>query len=87
MIRIVLVNLLLLLFPAVLYFSYVYFRRREQPGGEIVSNAPIFWLLAFGAVLMLGSLVFFGKWEGGAPGKHYVPPAYRDGVIVPGHME
>jgi hypothetical protein len=87
MIRIILVNVLLLLFPALLYFSYVYLRHREQPDEEIVSNAPIFWLLAFGAVLMLGSLIFFGKWEGGAPGKQYVPPVYRDGVIVPGHVE
>lgn len=87
MIRIILVNILLLLFPAMLYFSYVYLRQRDEPDGEILSNAPIFWLLALGAVLMLGSLIFFGKWEGGAPGKQYVPPVYRDGVIIPGHME
>lgn len=87
MIRIVLINVLLLLFPVLLYFSYVYLRHRDRPNEEILSNAPIFWLLAFGAVLMLGSLIFFGKWEGGAPGKQYVPPVYRDGVIVPGHVE
>lgn len=87
MIRIVLINVLLLLFPVLLYFSYVYLRHRDRPNEEILGNAPIFWLLAFGAVLMLGSLIFFGKWEGGAPGKQYVPPVYRDGVIVPGHVE
>ena len=60
---------------------------RVAPVISAGSNAPIFWLLAFGAVLMFVSLIFFGHWEGGAPGKQYVPPVYRDGVIVPGHVE
>ena len=87
MIRVILVNLLLVLFPALLYFSYVYLRRRGGQGTEIVGDAPIFWLLSAGVALMLASLVFFGHWEGGAPGKRYVPPRIQDGVVVPGHVE
>jgi hypothetical protein len=87
MIRIVLVNILLALFPALLYFSYVYLRRRENPDEEILNNAPIFWLLSAGVALMLASLILFGHWEGGAPGKQYVPPRFEDGVIIPGHVE
>jgi hypothetical protein len=87
MIRIVLVNILLVFFPALLYFSYVYLRRRENPNEEILNNAPIFWLMAAGVALMLASMIFFGQWQGGPPGKQYVPPRFQDGVIIPGHVE
>jgi hypothetical protein len=87
MIRIILVNLLLLLLPAILYFSYIYLRRGEEENQEIVADAPIFWLLAAGAGLMLAALVVIGQWEEGDPGGRYVPPQVRDGVIVPGHIE
>ena len=87
MIRVVLVNLLFLFFPALLYFSYVYLRKRDKPDEQIVANAPIFWLLAAGVAMMVASIVIFGHWEGGAPDRQYVPPQYKDGVIIPGHME
>jgi hypothetical protein len=87
MIRILLVNILLVLFPALLYFSYVYLQRRENPNQEIMSDAPIFWLLSAGVALMLASLILFGHWEGGAPGKQYVPPRIENGVVIPGHVE
>jgi Family of unknown function (DUF6111) len=87
MIRVVLVNLLLVMFPILLYFSYVYLRRQGRPDEQILSDAPIFWLLAAGVALMLASLILFGQWEGGAPGKHYVPPRMKDGVVIPGHVE
>jgi hypothetical protein len=87
MIRIILVNLLLLILPMAIYFSYVYFRRREQPNGEILANAPIFWLLAGGAAMMLIALVVLGQWEVGDPGGRYVPPQVKDGKIIPGHIE
>lgn len=87
MIRLVLLNLLFLLIPSILYFAYVYARNRERPGEEVLSNAPIFWLFAAGVASMLISLALFGQWEGGAPGKQYVPPRIQDGVIVPGHVE
>lgn len=87
MIRIILVNLLLLLLPMIVYFGYVYFKRRETPNAEILADAPIFWLLAGGAGLMLIALVVLGQWETGDPGGRYVPPQVKDGVIIPGHIE
>jgi hypothetical protein len=87
MIRVVLINLLFLLLPTLLYFSYVYIRRRDRPGEQVLSNAPIFWLLSLGVAMMIASLVIFGKWEGGAPSGKYVPPRLKDGVIIPGHVE
>ncbi len=87
MIRIILVNLLLLLLPIMIYFGYVYVRRRDVPGDDIMADAPIFWLLAAGAGLMLIGLVYLGQWETGDPGGRYVPPSFQDGVIVPGRIE
>jgi hypothetical protein len=87
MIRVVLINLLLLLLPLVLYFTYVYLRRRSTPNSEIMANAPIFWLLAAGTGLMLVGLVVLGQWETGEVRGRYVPPHIEDGRIVPGHFE
>lgn len=87
MIRIVLVNLLLLLLPMLVYFGYVYFRARQAPNQAILGDAPIFWLLAGGAGLMLIALIALGQWEVGDPTGRYVPPYVHNGVIVPGHIE
>lgn len=87
MIRIIVINLLLLLLPTVIYFSYIYLRRQQAPDAEILADAPIFWLLAAGAVLSLLVLIFFVDWTGNVPGGRYVAPHYEDGVIIPGHIE
>jgi len=87
MIRIILVNLLFLLLPLIIYFAYVFLRQNTEPDEGILTNAPIFWLLAIGVGLMLMAIVILGRWEGGEPGKSYVPPQFRDGVVIPGHYE
>jgi hypothetical protein len=87
MIRVLLVNLLLILTPLILYFTYIYLRRRNTPDSEIMENAPIFWLLAAGVGLMLLGLVVLGQWETGEIEGRYVPPRIEDGRIVPGHFE
>lgn len=87
MIRIILVNLLFLLLPLIIYFAYVLLRQGAEPDDGILTNAPIFWLLAAGVGLMLMAIVILGRWEGGEPGKTYVPPQFRDGVVIPGHYE
>lgn len=87
MIRIVAINLILLLLPMIVYFTYVALRRQDEPNAEIVTNAPIFWLLAAGAGLMLIAIVVLGQWETGTTSGKYVPPQVKDGVLVPGHFE
>jgi hypothetical protein len=87
MFRIIIVNLLLLLLPTAIYLSYVYLRGQGRARGEMLSNAPIFWLLAAGVALMIAVLIFFGKWHNGGPGQRYIPPAIKDGVIQPGRVE
>ncbi len=88
MIRIILVNLLFLLLPLIIYFAYVLLRQSPEHNNDgILTNAPIFWLLAVGVALMLMAIVILGRWEGGEPGKTYVPPQFKDGVVIPGHYE
>lgn len=87
MIRIVAINLILLLLPMIVYFTYVFLRRQDEPNGEILANAPIFWLLAAGAGLMLIAIVVLGQWETGSTSGRYVPPQIKDGVVIPGHFE
>jgi hypothetical protein len=87
MIRIILVNLLFLLLPLIIYFAYALLRQGGEPDDGILTNAPIFWLLAVGVGLMLMAIIILGRWEGGEPGKRYVPPQFKDGVVNPGHYE
>ena len=87
MIRIVAINLILLLLPMIVYFTYVALRRQDEPNGEILANAPIFWLLALGAAFMLIAIVVLGQWETGTTTGKYVPPQVKDGVVIPGHFE
>jgi hypothetical protein len=87
MIRIILVNLLFLLLPLIIYFAYVFLRQGAAPDDGILTNAPIFWLLSAGVGLMIIAIVVLGRWEGEPPGRTYVPPQVRDGVVIPGHYE
>lgn len=88
MIRIVAENLLLFLLPTLLYVGYVFLTRADKPGSrELLSDAPLIWLFAIGATLVVVTLVVFGSTSGGRPGDTYQPPVLKDGRIVPGHLD
>lgn len=88
MLRVVLVNLTLLFLPSLIYGAYIYLTRRGAPPGAVWDDAPIFWLFGLGVLLMLATLIYYTQFSGGGrPGQTYVPPAYKDGQIVPGHFE
>lgn len=87
MIRVIVINLLLLLLPTIIYVAYIYVRQRRSPNIELMADAPIFWLLAGGAVLSLLVLIYFVDWTGNTPGGRYIPPHYQDGVVIPGRVE
>jgi hypothetical protein len=36
---------------------------------------------------MLIALIVLGQWEVGDPGGRYVPSQFKDGVLIPGHIE
>lgn len=97
MIRTVIENLLLFLLPTFIYVAWVLFRRsqeeaREDEGGQpgvahVLDDAPLLWLFAGGALLVIVTLAAFGTSSGGKPGQHYQPPVFKDGKIQPGHIE
>lgn len=88
MIRIVAENILLFLLPTLIYVAYIYLTREERPGAaRVLDDAPLIWLFAAGAALVIATLVIFGSVSGGKPGQVYVPPVLKDGRIEPGRIE
>lgn len=89
MIRLILENTLLFLLPTVIYVAYVLLKRRIEGTSDInvLDDAPLIWLVAAGAALVIITLVVFGSVSGGKPGQVYEPPVYRDGKIVPGKLK
>ena len=88
MIRIVVENLLLFLAPTAIYLAYVYFAGKgDVSGKQILAEAPLLWLSAIGAALVMLTMIFFGSMDGGKPDQGYEPPGMKDGKIVPGHTQ
>lgn len=89
MIRLIIENTLLFLLPTVVYVAYVLLKRRIEGTSDVnvLDDAPLIWLVAAGAALVIITLIVFGSVSGGKPGQVYQPPVYRDGKIVPGHLE
>lgn len=94
MIRIVIENIVLFLMPALIYVAYHLLMGDKPAGGgrrpsaqNVIDDAPLMWLFAAGAILVIVTLVAFGSNTGGKPGQHYEPPAMKDGHIQPGHQE
>lgn len=97
MIRTVIENLLLFLLPTLLYAAWVLFSRSKAETGDktdgsrsfsgILDDAPLLWLFASGALLVIVTLAIFGTSSGGKPGQHYQPSIMKDGKIVPSHIE
>lgn len=89
MIRLILENTLLFLLPTAIYIAYVLLKRRIEGTSEVnvLDDAPLIWLVAAGAALVIITLVVFGSVSGGKPGQIYEPPVYRDGKIVPGKLK
>lgn len=89
MIRLIIENTLLFLLPTVIYVAYVLLKRRIEGNGNVnvLDDAPLIWLVAAGAALVIITLITFGSVSGGKPGQIYQPPVYRDGKIIPGHLK
>jgi ABC-type Fe3+ transport system permease subunit len=86
MLRFVLLVIFLMALPTVLYTAYV----RVKTGGgidDIMSKAPFLPLALSGVVLTAAVLFVYLQINRNDPGGRYVPPVYKDGKIVPGHVE
>jgi Family of unknown function (DUF6111) len=95
MIRIVIENFLLFLLPTFIYVAWVIMTKKNTPNtktkaatpADIFADAPVLWLFASGAVLVVVTLIAFGSTSGGKPGQRYEPSSIKDGQIKPGHIE
>jgi len=95
MMRVVLENMLLFLLPTLIYAIYMLAMREpgQDAGGgtrrstQVLDDAPLLWLFAAGALLVIVTLIAFGSISGGKPGQHYVPSVLKDGRVEPGHIE
>lgn len=86
MIRVVIENILLFLLPTVVYALFVAATRTDAHKG-ILEEAPLFWLLAIGSLLVVVVLAAFGSNTGGVPGQAYEPPSMKNGEIQPGRLK
>ncbi|MEL7047542.1 MAG: DUF6111 family protein [Pseudomonadota bacterium] len=85
MARIVIENIVLLLLPTILYFTYIaVMKPKKGSKQQEINDAPFVWLFSIGVVLMIGVLLTFGNMTGHKPGEVYQPPIFRDGKIIPG---
>ena len=88
MIRVVLFSLLVVLLPLITYVAFVHlFKHPERTVGEIIADAPVYWLGGIGIALMVTGLILYAPNDGASPGKKYHAPEYRDGKIIPGYFE
>ncbi len=99
MIRTLVENLLLFLLPTFIYVAWMLFQRakaeREAENdpsalaiNTVLDDAPLLWLFASGAILVMLTLAVFGNSSsGGSPGQQYQPSVMRDGKIQPSHID
>ncbi len=85
MIRVVIENIVLFFLPSVIYIVYVLLTRSDSKRG-LLDEAPLFWLIAAGTLVVVFVLVAFGSTSGGRPDQHYEPPSMKDGKIEPGRI-
>lgn len=87
MVRIILENLVLLILPSVLYFTYIYLTMEKGKARRAaINDAPFIWLFIAGVGLAIAVLVTFATDSGSRPGEVYRPAVYKDGKIVPGEL-
>lgn len=91
MIRLILENIILFLLPTLMYVIYTMIRRADEKENTVsraLNSAPLVPLFAFGFVLMISVLAYFGaQSKSGNPGQVYHPPEVVNGKVKPGHFE
>lgn len=87
MLRFVLESVALFLAPTLIYIAYVWLMRGDDKSRPLLSEAPLIWLFAAGAIITVAIMAMFAQTEGGKPGQTYFPPTVKDGKVVPGHFK
>lgn len=82
--------LLPLLLPTAIFFLWTWLFPRQSVSAEgagHVRDAPWFWLILAGFVLMAGGLTATALTQGGEAGSRIIQPRYEDGRIVPAEIQ
>lgn len=87
MARVLLINIFMFLLPFIVYGAYLYLSRKDDEDTNYWRDAPIGWLFGIGMVLVFAVIVSLIQFTGSGPEGQYVPPQFKDGKIVPGHVE
>jgi len=85
MLRVILWNLFLFSLPFFMTLGWQLLFRKVRPN----KVAMRLWVLSavIGTALIFAGLLFFRFQTGAPPGREYVPPQVKDGVLVPGHFK
>lgn len=87
MLRVALTELLLFLAPFIVFALYLRFGRGLDSMLTGWSTLAVAGCTLCAVALVAGSLYFI-EWSGRGPTTgSYVPPAWEDGVLTPGHVE
>jgi hypothetical protein len=86
MLRIALIDILLFALPFLIYAAYMVWVKGSAPA-NVMTGAPIFWLLIIGFGLLIAVTVTLVQFSGGSPEGTYHPPVVEDGVIKPGGVD
>lgn len=84
MIRSLLIELGLFLFPFAIYAAFLAIARKHIADPEHWPLRRIVVLAAIAVVLVAGSLVYLAHFSGAPPGSTYSPARIEDGRFVPG---
>ncbi|HSI40628.1 MAG TPA: DUF6111 family protein [Xanthobacteraceae bacterium] len=87
MARVALTEILLFLAPFALFALYLRFGRGLDSALEGWSTAALAGCTFVALLLVAGSLYLFEVEGRGPTTGRYVPPAWKDGVVIPGHVE
>ena len=85
MIRVLLINAFLFLFPFALTYIWMRFVAAKKPDAQTRKYYAFAALIGLG--LVVAGLLTYRATTGDAPGGTYISPTYKDGEIVPGRFE
>jgi Family of unknown function (DUF6111) len=87
MVRFTLIQLCLFVAPFVLYAGYAAFAGQPVGNAATWRQAPLFYLTVAGLVASVIGFAVLASFDSSGLAGAYVPTQYKDGVLVPGHVE
>ncbi|MBL29541.1 MAG: hypothetical protein CMM50_18580 [Rhodospirillaceae bacterium] len=91
MLKLLLTKIFPLLLPIAIYLLWLRAARRRAASSGTANprwqDAPWTLMVASGLLVLVIGMVSLALFTGEEPGGTYVLPQFKDGVVVPGHVE